>query len=104
MFKFRCLEIRVPITGLGGYELVSKQVDHLFAAVVWIADQPLADRIDDEVEAFQRDLPDQHRAIVRDLGHVDAAIAALNRYLHERVDAEVRHAVRRPSATGSNPI
>jgi hypothetical protein len=30
----------------------SEGVDHVFAAMIGIADQPLADRIDDEIEPF----------------------------------------------------
>ena len=55
-----------------------EDVDHVLAVVVRIADQPLADRIDDEVQPFQRDLPNQYGAIVGNLRHVARELALLN--------------------------
>src|SRR5262249_45271490 len=38
----------------------SVQLDDLLAAVGWVADQPLTDRIDHEIERMQRYPPDSH--------------------------------------------
>ena len=48
----------------------SKNVNHRLATVLRIPDQSLADRIDYDIESFQRDLADQNRAIVWDFRHV----------------------------------
>ena len=52
--------------------------DHLFAAMFGIADQPLANAIDDEVQDFEWDLTDQNGAIVGYVGDLDCTIAPLN--------------------------
>ena len=54
----------------------------MFAAMLWIADQLLANGIHDKVEAFQRNLPNQHRAVIGQLRDVNSAVTTFNRQLH----------------------
>lgn len=64
-----------------GHDLcaLKKHLEHLLAAVLRIADQPLPLGIDDEVGDLQRDDADQGRAIIGELSDFDSAIAPLNR-------------------------
>jgi hypothetical protein len=55
----------------GGAELpVSVHLEHLLAAVGRVADQSLAARIDDEIEEFQRHLPDQNWNVIGRFQHI----------------------------------
>jgi hypothetical protein len=47
----------------------SENIDHVFAVVLWVADEALSDGIDDEIEAFERDLADEDGAIIGDFGN-----------------------------------
>ena len=51
----------------------------MLAAVLGVADQPLMDRIDDEIEAFERNLADEHGTIIGNFGDVARKISALYR-------------------------
>jgi hypothetical protein len=53
--------------------------------VFWIAEQPLTTRIDDEIERFQRNLPDQHRHAVGHFERIEPAFAALDDKLYGAV-------------------
>src|SRR5206468_110514 len=68
--------------------LRSVQFEHVLAAVGGVADEALADRVDDEIEQFQRDLPDEDGAIVRKFRHIDGAVALLNRQTNRAINLE----------------
>ena len=58
--------------------MCSIQLDHLFAAVVWIANQSLPGGIDDKVQILQRNLTNQYRTVIWDFGHTHATFATLD--------------------------
>src|SRR5437867_1032740 len=57
----------------------SIRFQNLFAAVRGVADHTLAPRIDDEVEAFQRQLTNKYRNTIGNFQDIENAIASLNR-------------------------
>ena len=69
--------------GLGGD---SVGLDHMLAAMFRVADQPPASQIDDKVKQLQRDLPDEHRAIVGYFRDFDDTVSPLYRETHRFVD------------------
>ncbi len=82
--------------------LVSIHFDHVFAVVRGVADESLADRIDEEIEHFQGELTDQGGTIIGNLGDFDVAIAALNGETNGTIDVEGNDP--RRSASGSSAI
>jgi hypothetical protein len=61
------------------FEHLLKHIDHLFAAVVGVADELSSGRVDHEIQEFQRNLADQHRAFVRNLGQRDRRLRLYGR-------------------------
>jgi hypothetical protein len=57
----------------------SEQIDHLFAAVFRVPDEPLSDGIDDEIQQFQRDPADQDGAVIGLFDDIACAVTVLNR-------------------------
>jgi hypothetical protein len=64
----------------------------MFPTVGRVADESLTDRIDDEIECFERDLADQHGAFVGQFRDFDETIAALHRELDGPIHPELRDA------------
>ena len=62
--------------------------------MLWIADEALSKRIDNEVEYFQRDLTNECRTIVWNLGNFDVAFTTLNYDPSARVYARLANAGR----------
>ena len=84
----------------------SEHVDHLLAAVIGVADEALADRIDDEIQSFQRNLADENGTFVGYLGRLDDAVASLDGQANRPLDAEGEDAGRgpcSPSAAARQP-
>ena len=71
--------------------------------MVGIADEFPAGGIDDEVEHFQGDLPDQYGAFVGNLRHLDDAVALLNREPHGFIDSEGKDARGGTGRSGAAP-
>ena len=63
-------------------KVVSVQLDHLFATVFRIADQALPQGVDDEIQVLQRNLADQHGAVIGHFRDTYPAFAALDRESH----------------------
>src|SRR5262249_52426110 len=59
---------------------------HLLPAVSRVADELVFLHVDDEIEPFERDLPDQYRCPIRDFHDVDSTISTLDRELNGVVD------------------
>ena len=57
-----------------GSECDLKQIVHPLAIVVGIADEPLADRIDEPIEGLQRNLADQHGATGGQIANLDDTV------------------------------
>jgi hypothetical protein len=81
---------------------VSKEIDHVFAAVLGIADQFATDGIHDEIEHFERNLADESGAVVGDIGDVNCAVATLDGKSHRLVDAAVGDTGRGTNATSAD--
>src|SRR6516225_2812327 len=79
--------------------IASKHVKHLLATVSRVADQALLHWVDHKIKEFQRHLPNQSRAIVRNCSNLDVAVTAL--------DCKPNHAIRveflQLAANGSSP-
>ena len=58
----------------------------MFAAVLRIADQAVADWIDDKIEQFERNLADQNGNVIGDFQHVESTVPALNCQTNRAVD------------------
>ena len=54
----------------------------VFAAVLGVADEALASRVDDPVEQFERNLADQDGELIADLADVDRTISSLDGQTH----------------------
>ena len=73
----------------------------MVAAVLWVANQPLADRIDNPIEQFQRYLTNQYRAIVRNLHDVADTVASLDRELGRPIHCHGGGPAGRPDVASS---
>jgi hypothetical protein len=77
----------------------SEDLNHLLAAMLGIADQPLAARVYDQVEQLERHLADQHGTVVGDFRDLDDALPILHGQSHWPANAERRRSrgrARRP--------
>src|SRR4051794_37974073 len=78
----------------------SIQLDDVFAAVCGVADEPLADGVDDEVQVFQGKLADQDGAILGEFDDGLQAVTTLDRQADGLVDLHGHGPRARPSGSG----
>jgi hypothetical protein len=76
----------------------------VLAAMIRVADQSPSNGIDHVVQQLQRNLTDEHGAIVRDFSDIDTTITVIDRQLNRAVNAKLLDAGGRPCASGTEPL
>ncbi len=78
----------------------SVQLYHLLTVMIWIAEQSLSYRVNNEIEQLKGNLANEDGAIIGKGGNLDGAVPALNRKHHGFID--VKHALACGSAGRTN--
>ena len=68
--------IVLSFTNPGGVFPERQQIDHLFVAMLGVGDETARQGIDHEIEPFQRDLANQDRTVIRNLGPCPSAFSS----------------------------
>ena len=88
----------------GGHVILSIFLGHLHAAMLWIANELLAFRIDYKIEYFERHLANQIGDILRDFHDLKGAAAAEEFETHFAVLVSFHAAIRGPRENLAGPF